>query len=257
MEELKLEIEIKNQRAVELADFAKSMASLADEYSRYLSSGENSATPDDVKLFVRDMRSGSIIADLVALAPAAIPFLEHAQTLVGYAQHLKGLYDFYCGKTSASPLTPVDKSTLQNLSTIVEPIAKDAGSQMNIAAMNIQGGVVMNFGVTSLEANAAQNAIRRELEAAREPITGLHEQVVMYWAQARNATKGTGDKARVESIFKGDVKVRFATDALKAKMLHDVAYPFGCAFVVDVIVETVKGRPALYKVVAVHEELHP
>lgn len=46
--------------------------------------------------------------------------------------------------------------------------------------------------------------IRREIIDLREPITGLHENVVMYWAQARNVIGNkSGDKARIESISTG------------------------------------------------------
>ena len=253
--QIRLVIEIKNRYPVELIDFATSMASIGGEYTKFIASGANAARPEDVKLFVKEVRTGSIITELVAIAPYAIPFIEHADTIVEYAKHLKTFYDWFSGRSKERPTT-IDKTTLQNLSSIVEPVAKDSASQMNVGAVNIQGNLVMHFSLTSLEANAAQNGIRRELEAMREPSTGLHEQVVMYWAQARNNPEGTaGDKVRIESIFRGDVKVRFANDALKARMLYDEPFPFMKAYIVDVTVETIEGRPALFKVLKLHDVL--
>jgi hypothetical protein len=246
-----LVVKINNNAPIEVSDFARSMLSLGNEYQRFLGTGEYAATPDDVKLFVRDVRSGSITATLAAFAPAAIPFIEHADSIVEFAKHLKTMYEWLRGEGSGKP-AKLDKTTLQNLNYIVEPVAKDAASQLNISAINIQGGLVVNLPITSLDANAIQNHIRRELDALAEPVTGLHEQVVMYWAQARGAGK-VGDKARIESLYKGDVKVRFTDDQLKSSMLHKQPYPFGTAFVVDVVVETVRERPVLYKVMRLHE----
>lgn len=254
-EEMKLIIEINNKQPVELTDLARSMMSMADEYRHFLAVHDTHVEADGVKLYIKEIRTGSVIQELVAMAPYALPFIEHAKTVVEYAKHLKTLYAWYAGKSDKKP-PEVERTTLQNLSSIIEPIAKDQGSQVNFGAVNVQGDFVMNLNLSSVEANAAQNAIRRELDAMREPVTGIHEQVVMYWAQARNTTDNkSGDKARIESLYKGDVKVRFASDGLKAKMLYDEPYPFKKAYVVDVSVETVEDKPVLYKVLQFHETI--
>jgi hypothetical protein len=252
---VQLTVEIKNRSPVEVADFARSMLSLGQEYQRFLAAGEHAATPEDVKLYVREIRSGSIIATLAAAAPVAIPFIEHSQSIIEFAKHLETLYGWLKGDSAAKPA--VEKTTLHNLSSIVEPVAKDKGAQLNIGALNVQGDLVVSLNLSSLDANAVQNNIRRELDLLAEPIAGAHDQVVMYWAQARNAKGKAGDKARIESIYAGDVKVRFANDRLKSRMLHDQPYPFGASFVVDVAVETVGGRPVLYKVLRLHEIIKP
>lgn len=45
----------------------------------------------------------------------------------------------------------------------------------------------------------------------------------------------------------------FADDEIKTKMLATDPNPFKLAFVVDVSVDTVSGKPALYKVLHLHE----
>lgn len=128
---------------------------------------------------------------------------------------------------------------------------------MNVGAFNISGNAVVNFNLTSTEANAVQNNVRRQIDALKEPITGIHEQVVMHWAQARNSLNNqTGDKARIESLYRGDVKVRFANDGLKQQMLLSEPYPFKKAYVVDIAVETVNDKPVLYRVLNFHESIN-
>lgn len=252
---VKLTIEIKNRQPVELLDLAQSMISLGEEYRRFLATGEQGGKPDEVKLYVKEIRTGSIITELVALAPYALPFVEHADTVIDYAKHLKTLYDWFTGNSEEKP-QGLEKTTLQNLSEILEPVAKDHSSQINIGAVNIQGDMVVSLNLNSTQANAVQNGIRRELDALKEPLTGVHEQVAMYWAQARNIPDNkAGDKARIESIYKGDVKVRFANDGLKKTLLYDEPYPFKKVFIVDVSVETVNDKPVLYKVLTFHEAI--
>lgn len=252
---VKLVIEIKNKNPVELIDLARSMMSLGDEYKRFLAGYEPSyAEADDARLYIRQIRSGSIITELVALAPYTLPLIEHADTVIEYTKQLKSVYEWFIGKSDIKP-SGIEKKTLENISTIIDPTAKDHASQINFGAINIQGDLVVNLEINSTEANAAQNSIRRELDLMKEPITGIHREVLMYWAQARNKPEGSsaGDKAKIESIYKGEVKVRFANDGLKTKMLYEEPHPFNKAFIVDVSVETVNDRPALYKVLELHD----
>ena len=254
-EESKLIIKIYNERPVELLDLAKSMMSMSDEYKRFLAKHEAYADPEHVKLYIKEIRGGSIITELVSLAPYTLPLIDHAQTIVEYAKHIKVLYEWLSSGKEKPEHT--EKSTLENLNNIIEPVAKDHGSQMNLGAFTVQGNLIVNVNINSTEANATQNAIRRELDAMKEPVTGIHEGVVMYWAQARNQLDSSkaGDRARIESIYMGDVKVRFKNDELKLKMLYEEPHPFKKAFVVDVAVETVNEKPVLYRILELHDVL--
>lgn len=254
-EEIKLTIEINNTRPVELVDLAKSMMSMGNEYRRFLITHDPYIEADGVKLYIKEIRSGSIIAELVALSPYALSLVDHAETITQYAKHIKMLYEWLTeGKEKPKD---IEKSTLENFNNIIEPVAKDHGSQMNIGSFNVTGDLIVNLSINSTEANATQNAIRRELNALKEPATGIHQDVVMYWAQARNQpdSNKAGDRARIESIYRGDVKVKFISDELKLKMLYEEPHPFSKAFVVDVAVETVNEKPILYKILELHDVL--
>ncbi|MDR4518939.1 MAG: hypothetical protein MRK00_16335 [Nitrosomonas sp.] len=252
-EEITLTIEIKNERPIELLDLAKSLISMSNEYRHFLAEHDPFIAADDVKLYIKEIRSGSIIAELAALSPYALPLIDHAETITEYIKHIKVWYK-WLSESDKKPEN-INKSTLENLNNILEPIAKDNGAQMNIASLNIQGDMKINLTIGSNDANAAQNAIRRALNALKEPVTGIHQSVVMYWAQARNDphSNKAGDRAKIESVFSGDVKVMFINDELKVKMLFDEAHPFNKAFIVDVAVETINGKPALYKIIKLHD----
>ena len=251
-DEPKITLEIKNQRPIELTDLTKSFLAFADEYTRCSSTREDAVADRDVRLYIKEIRTGSIIADLQSMAPYALPFVENAQHIFHFVQYLKTAYDSLLGKITDKP--KLDRINYENLANILEPIAKDSGSQLNIGAINVNttAPIYLNYG--SIEANAIQNAARRELDALKEPSTGIHGKVLLYWYQARNDPKSkSGDKAIIESLHAGPVKAIFVNESIKAKLLTASENPFTMAYVVDVAVETINGKPALYRILEMYE----
>jgi hypothetical protein len=254
-DQVKLTVEIKNQKPIELVDLAKSMLGIGAEYRAFIARDLPELEASQVSLYVKEVRTGSVITELAALAPFALPIIEQADSVIMYGQYLAKCFKWLLGD-GGRPQEFVEKSTLQNLNDIVEPVAKDHASQINLQGTTVNGDLNLVVNMNSTEANAIQNAIRKELQASKETVTGTHYNVVMYWAQARNqADSRSGDRARIESIYKGHVKTVFANDSLKAKMLYEPAHPFKKAFVVDVAVETVGGKPVLYNVLCLHDTI--
>jgi hypothetical protein len=249
-DEITLSIEIENTQPVELTDLTDSLTGLAEEYKRRVALSEGIGVTEEVRLFVKEMKTGSIIAHLVTYAPLALPFIENANHIIEFSKFLSRAYRYLTGKSRDKP-DNLDKADFVNLTKILEPIAKDSGSQLNIGTLNFHAPVKVT--INSLEANAAQNAAKREIGLLQEPATGIKEKVLLYWYQARNDPKSNaGDRAIIESIYPGPVKV-FVDEAIKSRLLLDADNPFTHAYVVDVAVETVKGRPALYRILNVHE----
>ncbi|HEY2713734.1 MAG TPA: hypothetical protein VGI60_14565 [Chthoniobacterales bacterium] len=254
-DDTRLHIEIKNAQPIELLDLNKSLFGIAEEYKRFSAAGLPPAEADEMKLYVSEIKTGSIIAELVAATPAMLPlFVEHANSLVEFCKFLHTAYEFLLGKRKDKP-QQLEKIDFQALTNIVEPVAKDNGSQLNIGALTLNNPVIQ-FNLSSLEANAAQNAAKREIEKLQEPVTGVKEQALLYWYQARNDPRSqAGDKAIVESVYRGPVKAVFSNESIKTKMLLDTDNPFTHAYVVDLAVETIRGKPALYRILDVHDKI--
>lgn len=250
--EVKLSIEIKNTHPVELADLTQSLNSLAAEYKSFLSQSQVDIDPEKIKLYVKEIKAGSIITELTPYLVYTLPLFEYSATIISYAEHLKTVYDFLLGKNK-EPLEVV-KNTLQNASNILEPVAKDSGAQMNIGAVNVNGDITVNVKLDSLEANAIQNFAKREMEKLKEPDTGIHSRVLMYLYQARNdLASQAGDRTIIESISTSAIKTIFLNDRIKSKILHDEPNPFKKGFIVDVSVETIQGIPKVYKVIDLYD----
>lgn len=256
-EDNKLTVEIKNTRPIELVDLTESLLSLGDEYKRFVAANSDFAATQNVRLYIKEIRTGSVVADVVALAaigvPIALPYIENTVNILDFARYLKAAYGYLTGKEETRP--ELQKQDYTNLSKIIEPVAKDNGAQFNIHASD-SAIVQVTFNINSTEANAAQNKIRREIEQFRETETRIYNQVVLYWHQARPDPRSqVGDRAIIESIAPYPVKTVFEDERAKVEMILGNPNPFRFAYIVDVFVETIKGKPALYKITNVHEPI--
>lgn len=245
-----LTVNIKNKQPVELIDYAQSMISLGAEYSDYIAETNNHLISDEIKLYIKEIRPGSIITELVALAPALMPFAEHANTVLDFTNHMKSCIEYLKG-IGKKP-DNLDKQTLNRVAKFVEPVAKDSGSILQVDASNNSGTITIN--INSLEANAIQNMASKEIEKLKEPIVGLHKQVVIYWTQTRSDNR-KGYKGIIESISKKEVKVLFENDEIQYEMIHGEDQLYEKAYVVDVYVETIKDNPAAYRIMKFHESI--
>jgi len=249
-----LNIHLENVQPVELTDLTESLLSLSVEYKRFVQRQPDLYAPTDVKLYIKEIKAGSIETVLISsLVPVVAPLFEHRQSIVEFAKWIKQVYDYY--KSAKGEKPQLDKASYSNLASFLQPVAKDNGAQLNLNN-TVNGQQVVNINLSSMEANAIQNLLRRDALLLHEPASRLHEQVVLYWYQAKNDPQSsTGDKGVIESVSPNPVKVVFAQDRLKSVMLYKEGNPFKSAFIVDVMVETIENRPVLYKVVGLHGDL--
>ena len=253
----KLEITINNEKPVVLADLTLALLGVGQQFERFIENETNEQHQVGAELFIKDVRSGSIIVELVAQVMPVVPLLWQGGSLLEWVNHAKSVIEWLNGKL-ANPPKDLTKNDLKQWNNILEPVAKDSGSQMNFTVS--QGGQVINqVFINSEQANAAQNGIRRQLEKLDEPDDHVQRKRVMIWSQTKFTDNArTGDRAVIESITTTPVKVIFENNAVKKAMLagdprfqrqwHELAY------IVDVRVQTVRGIPKVYTIINYHDE---
>jgi hypothetical protein len=248
---------LNNTRPVELIDLTSSLLAIGEQYKGFMRRQGEGLANDDYRLYVREVRTGSIIVDLVTLATQPQMIAPYAPFIVQFTTELSEWFDFFKGVKDTKDIKEMlfgrSKKDLQQLSDVIEPAAKDNGSTINITAA--KGAVILvNSSITSTEANAGQNVLRRYLEHIEPPVTGIHRDQVLYWYQMHHDRAAKpGDKAVIERIWKNPVKVRFSSDEIKRKMLDDPENPFRKFYVVDVDVTESQGRPVLYRILDVKD----
>lgn len=168
-----------------------------------------------------------------------------------FGKYLMTAVNYFLGRSNNKP--SMDRRSYDNIAKIVNPVAKDNGSQMNIQN-HFQGNVEMTVNVNSVDANAIQNAINREKLLLKEPEHKFYERVVLAWYQACDTIDTPiGDKAVIDDISSKPLKVIFQTDEMKGEIIHGTTDPFRQLYIVDVLVETVQGLPVAYKILKLHE----
>ncbi|MDI1309991.1 MAG: hypothetical protein PSV17_11260 [Methylotenera sp.] len=253
----KLEIKFNNIKPIELNDLSLSLLSIGNQYQKFIENDTNDSYKVNSELFIKEVRTGSIIIELVAQAMPVVPLLWSGGSLVEWTSQASSTFQWLLGKVNEPPIE-VSKQDLKQWNCILEPIAKDNGSQLNFTVSD-GGTVINNFYINSEQANAAQNSIKRRIESLNEPDDHLQAKRVMYWYQTKfDDESHTGDKAVIESISKKPVKVIFENNAVKKAMLKGDARfikPWNeLAYLVDVRVQTVRDEPKVYTIINYFED---
>lgn len=248
------EIKYDNGRPVELSDLGESFRALGRQYEEYVTRHGYDHQPGNAKLYISEVRSGSIIVILKNLLEQGSMVLKDFDVLAGFITNLYDLIDYF-RTPKPQPPTEITKDDASRLSRIVEPVAKDASGTVSFTFVGSSGPIsITNIIINNETANAIQNNVRRFLgPTAPEPGAFQHE--VLYLHQMRgDPMSNVGDRGVIERFSTKPVKLHFMTPEAKAAVL-DRPYPFKVAHVVDGQVSTVKGEPALYKVTNVHETI--
>lgn len=242
-------VEIRNERPIELRDLTLSLLALGQSYEDYVISAGYDLTPGNVRLYVRELRSGSTIADLVGYADQIHAFVDMVDTLAGFVASTNDLLQFFLGFQKLTHLP--SKKEAERLNQVLEPIAKDNGAQL-ILQVNGDVKIDQSVKINYQQANAAQNQITRYL-SGKVPKNSIHRDQLLYLRQVRDDVSGSvGDRGVIDRLSSRQVKLQFASESAK-KTILDQAYPIRVAFVVDVDVNTVEDEPALYRVLDVKD----
>lgn len=253
----RLEIKINNKNPVGLEDLSLSLLAFNHQFQKFVESETNRETDIGSELLIKEVRSGSIIVELISHAAPIVPLFWEGGSLAQWSKVAEGICGWLLGKAEKPP-KELTKQDLQEWNKFVEPVAKDNGSQMNINVSD-NGKVIQQFIINSTEANAMQNRIGNLISDMDTPEGNIHTRKVMYWYQTKfDPSSDTGNRAIIDDLSKSALKVIFENNAVKDEMLH--AEPkFGkpwheLAYVVDVEVETVRGTPKMYKVLRYYPE---
>lgn len=249
--DIKLRVEINNNKPVDLLYMTDSFISLSQEYKRHLAE-EGKPFNIETRLYVKEIKSGSIITDLVNLMPVAMAIADNIDPIVKFVGFIKTAYGYYSKLKGSKPEYTVQ--TLKNLDSIVEPVAKDNNAQMVIAAINAENVIINNYTINTDSANAAQNRMREEIQALETPQAKPYTKVVMALHQAVNGAPNSGDKGIIESISQKPLKIIW-DDNFKSQAVQTETNFFNIAFVVDCEVHTVRGIPTAYKILKIHDTI--
>ena len=253
----RLEVTIRNELPVALTDLTLSLLAVGHQFERFVEAELPADVPVASELLVKEVRTGSIVFELVAQSLPLVPLFWQGGALFEWTNYAKDTVMWLLGKLDSPPRN-ITKNDLKQWHSILEPVAKDHGSQLNFTVSD--GGTVINhFFVNSQEANAAQSRITREIGALEEPNNTIFKKRVMTWYQAKfDNSSQTGNKAVIESISTRPLRVVFDNNAVKNEMFEqgvEFSKPWHqLAYIVDVQVQTISGQPRVATILGFYPE---
>lgn len=160
-----LNIEIKNNKPLELTELTKSLISLSNQYNRHSEANGYSESERNAKLYVKKIETGSVLLDLIEFGSAnVIPFAEATNTIVGFAQFLKSSVSYFLDSKGDKPSLSIQDC--KELGQIVQPVARDNGSQLNVN-VTVNGNVNNYVSLNSTQSNALQNILKQEIKKSK------------------------------------------------------------------------------------------
>lgn len=262
---VQLVLKLDTRNPIEIEDFIAAFTSLSNQFERFVSV----SYPDlsaDAKIYVRQIRSGSIIADLLpwalATMSAATPYMSQLSVLEDFVVRYGNRLSTYFKKDGR--VAEATKSDLNIFADCVAAVANDPEGSVTIEAAYYEDGnrdVRAAFTFNTKEGQAA----RREIEAHKIELdkrdSADHERVLMTYSQSnvKDTKVGTKTSERVviESISSRDLPIVYASDLAEQRIKHEIRETAGNiykkAFDVDVNVELLGGIPRAYRIVHVHD----
>lgn len=109
---------LENSRPVDLLDLTTSLSAFGEAYRDYVARSGLELMPSNVRLVVRDIRAGSIIADLASLSDQISWLLHHADLAAGFVDHFDQVLRYFLLPASMEIAAPTKREAVQAISVI-------------------------------------------------------------------------------------------------------------------------------------------
>lgn len=252
MSEPSMIVEFKNQRPIELIDFAASLSALGEEFKHF--AADKSALDSDARLYVREMRPGSVIAELIywsQQAPVIAEMAEHRELIAGFMASWQETLQAILNLSPQAKELP--KSTVKNARNFSEVVAKDHGSQANFIAN--EGGVINNvFVISSGDAATIGYNAQHLLSGQLPEETRFSNEPMLLWRMQDGPPAKTGDWGKIDRFSDKPRKLTFGSDEVKRAILDRPEHPFSLIFFVSGVVKTANGKVVAYHVLSLDGE---
>lgn len=255
---------VETEEPIDLKDFVSAFTSLSSQFEKFIGR-EYSDLSRETRMFVKEVRHGSAIVELVPLLVPLAPLVATMDNALIVEQFVRtygariSRYFSSGGRDEAAT-----KGDLNDLMGAVAAIANDPNGQTNIEAVA--------FDKTEKRTRAAIRFNTQQAVAAREQLEqhkaemdatqrADHDRVLMCFTRPDigdvSVGKRSGERVVVESLSPRALPLIYgasmAEERIKDEIRNSEDNVFKRGFVVDVNVEIRGGKPVGYAVKHVHQ----
>jgi hypothetical protein len=208
------------------------------------------------RLFVKEIRQGSIILDLIPHIPALIASMDAVLIVDNFVTRYGAILRAFIG---GQPPKDITKRETKDFLDAVRLIAKDKKGNATIrSAVFRQNGPEKHIEIqfTTEEAQKAQELLERKVIENEKPVFETLENVLMVFWQSNlkepEPGKRTGEMATIEAAWPKPLPIVYETGLAKERIKHETEqgernlYKLG--FYVDCYVERFQGKPVAYRI---------
>ena len=257
-------LNVHTENPIELGDFVAGFASISSQYDKFIRSNFPDLSGES-RMFVREVRPGSIEADLLPWALAGVSAVINQMDQILIVEQFVRTYG---GRLSAyfrgAQVDDATKSDLKDFMGSVAAIANDPNGHATLKAVYFEDGkkeVKAAITFDTKEARQAVQQIEHQRIALEHKSTADHSRVLMVFSQSnvKDTTVGKriGERVVIESILAADLPLIYASDLAEQRIKHEIRVAdenvYKKGFVVDVNVETRAGNPVAYRITNVHQ----
>lgn len=265
-----IRLKLDTDEPVALADFVANFVGIGNQFEKFVAR-ENPELKAESEIFIKEVRTGCIEADLVMLVTGGglgtaaiwtITKLDQIQILAKFVTTLKARISPYFNKGGRTP--DATKSDLTDFYKTTRAISRDPKATATLEAAVYEDGerkIRAAFKFTNADARKAEHEIaehRQELDAKTDE---NQERVLLQFVrpsvEAGKPGKKGGERGVIESIAKRALPILYASTLSEERMMHEKMQlegnVFRAFFDVSVNVElSAKGRPVAYRITDVH-----
>jgi hypothetical protein len=257
-------LNIQTKRPIELDDFVSAFSSIASQYDKFVRS-QYPELSGDAKIYVREVRAGSIEADLIPWAMQGLSAVVNVIEQIQIVEKFVRTYGAALGKyLNGSKETDATRTDLKDFMGAVSAIANDPNGHSTLQAVAYEDGkkkIRAALVFDTSQAREAQRQIEDQKLLLESATSADHQRVLMTFKQSNVKDtamgKRTGERVAIEDISSRDLPLIYASELAEERIKHEVreadenVYKKG--FIVDVNVQLVGGRPAGYRVTNLHQ----
>lgn len=256
-----IELVIDVKEPIEIGDFVAAFTSTASQYRRFMRSAHPDLK-DDAIVLVREVRPGSIIADLIPSIASLVAVMDQAliveQFVRVYGDRLKKYFQ------SGGRQEDATNSELSDFMGQVAAIAKSKNGRGQLRAVCYENNERQVRAAIEFNSESAVQATR-EIESHRRELRAIgsadYRRVLMTFKRSDvgDADVGvrSGERVVIEQITEDDLALiygsQLAEERIKHLMRNTEENIYHKGFVVDVNVTTKGGRPVAYSVTHVYQ----
>lgn len=255
---------IDTKEPIELGDFVSAFTSIANQYKKFILA-EHPGLNAEAQMFVREVRPGSIIADLIPLGIISLPaVVQYMDRILIVEQFVKLYGNRLLTYVKGGRVEAASKSDLKDFMGAVVAIANDPKGNGSIEAVSFEDGKRQVRAVVKFKTADARRATK-EIEYHRQALesveTADYKRVLMTFRQSNVKDlalgKRTGERVVIEDISERELSLIYASELAEQRIKHEIreadenVYKKG--FVVDVNVQTKGGKAIAYRITNLHQ----